>query len=241
MADYNYLGLVNEVNRRLNEVELTSANFATASGFYHSTKDSVNSAIRHINHEEFGWPFNHIEQEDVLTAGIIRYGYPQDAKFVDMDSFRIKKDADLNVNTKLLKYVDYKDYLQNHIKYEYDDSETLRDTPTYVSVTPNLEFLVFPTPDKAYELVYEYYRNPVDLENYDDVPSIPKEFKHIIVDGAMYYAFQFRGDLQASQLAQQKFAEGVKYLRTLYINRYSYIRSTYRPKSGISNFSVRVA
>ena len=109
MADYNYLGLVNEVNRRLNEVELTSANFATASGFYHSTKDSVNSAIRHINHEEFGWPFNHIEQEDVLTAGIIRYGYPQDAKFVDMDSFRIKKDTDLNVNTKLLKYVDYKD------------------------------------------------------------------------------------------------------------------------------------
>ena len=27
---YNYLGLVNEVNRRLNEVELTSSNFDTA-------------------------------------------------------------------------------------------------------------------------------------------------------------------------------------------------------------------
>jgi len=32
---YDFLGLVNQVNRRLNEVELTSANFGTASGFYY--------------------------------------------------------------------------------------------------------------------------------------------------------------------------------------------------------------
>jgi hypothetical protein len=30
---YEFLGLVNDINRRLNEVELTSANFATAAGF----------------------------------------------------------------------------------------------------------------------------------------------------------------------------------------------------------------
>jgi hypothetical protein len=40
---YNYLGLTNEVNRRLNEVELTSANFPTATGFYAHIKDAVNS------------------------------------------------------------------------------------------------------------------------------------------------------------------------------------------------------
>ena len=49
---YNYLGLVNEVNRRLNEVELTSSNFDTAGGFYSSAKDAVNASLRHINHEE---------------------------------------------------------------------------------------------------------------------------------------------------------------------------------------------
>jgi len=43
---YDYLGLVNDVNRRLNEVELTSSNFAAATGEYSMIKDAVNSAIR---------------------------------------------------------------------------------------------------------------------------------------------------------------------------------------------------
>ena len=60
---YNFLGLVNEVNRRLNEVELTSVNFASAGGFYNTAKDSVNSALRHINHEESNWPWNHVLEE----------------------------------------------------------------------------------------------------------------------------------------------------------------------------------
>ena len=42
----------------------------------------------------------------------------------------------------------------------------------------------------------------------------------------MYYAYQFRGDAQNSQLAQNKFKEGIKYMRSIYINRYEYIRST---------------
>jgi hypothetical protein len=89
---YNYLGLVNEVNRRLNEVELTSSNFATASGFYNTAKDAVNASLRHINHEEHNWPWNHVLEEETLTAGVTRYDYPTDAKIVDMNSFRIKKD-----------------------------------------------------------------------------------------------------------------------------------------------------
>ena len=35
---YNFLGLVNEVNRRLNEVELTTSNFAAATGYYSTAK-----------------------------------------------------------------------------------------------------------------------------------------------------------------------------------------------------------
>ena len=40
---YDYIGLVNDVNRRLNEVELTSTNFATATGEYSMIKDAVNA------------------------------------------------------------------------------------------------------------------------------------------------------------------------------------------------------
>ena len=47
---YNYLDLVNEINRRLNEVELSTTNFLSAKGFYETAKDALNSSIRHINH-----------------------------------------------------------------------------------------------------------------------------------------------------------------------------------------------
>ena len=50
---YDFLGLVNDVNHRLNEVALTSANFAAATGYYSIAKDAVNSAVRHIQQEEF--------------------------------------------------------------------------------------------------------------------------------------------------------------------------------------------
>ena len=223
---YNFLGLVNEVNRRLNEVELTSSNFATATGYYSLAKDAVNSSLRHINHEEFGWPWNHAEEEDILSAGTTRYGYPYDAQTINMDSYRIKRNDTLGVETIKLRNISYQEYLEKYADYEYNTSETLRGKPSFVTRTPSQEFIIFPTPDKAYELVYEYYRNPVDLDLYDDVPTIPIEFKHVISDGAMYYAYQFRGDNQSAQLSQQKFENGIKFMRSIYINRYDYVRST---------------
>jgi hypothetical protein len=231
---YNYLGLVNEVNRRLNEVELTSSNFATASGFYNTAKDAVNASLRHINHEESNWPWNHILEEETLTAGVTRYDYPTDAKLIDMNSFRIKKDTTLNVSTTKLKSMDYQEYLDNYVDYEYNSGSDMQTLPRHVVRAPSQEFIILPTPDKAYELVYEYYRNPVSLELYDDVPSVPLEFKHIIVDGAMFYAYQFRADTQASQIAQGKFEQGIKYMRSLYINRYDYVRSTVLTRSSSS-------
>ena len=231
---YNYLGLVNEVNRRLNEVELTSSNFATASGFYNSAKDAVNASLRHINHEEYNWPWNHILEEETLTAGVTRYDYPTDAKLIDMKSFRIKKDSTLNVSTTKLKAMDYQEYLDNYVDYEYNSGSDMQTLPRHVVRAPSQEFILVPTPDKAYELVYEYYRNPVSLELYDDVPNVPLEFKHIIVDGAMFYAYQFRADTQASQIAQGKFETGIKYMRSLYINRYDYVRSTVLNRSSSS-------
>ncbi len=115
---YNYLELVNQVNRRLNEVELTSSNFATATGYYNSAKDSVNAAIRHINHEEFGWPWNHVEEIDPLVPGVVRYGFPYDAKTVNMNTFRIKRDNSLNVSTRKLKVISYEEYLNKYADLE---------------------------------------------------------------------------------------------------------------------------
>lgn len=223
---YDFIGLVNEVNRRLNEVELTSANFAAATGYYNLSKDAVNASIRHIHQEEFEWPWNHVEETEVLTAGEVRYSIPYDAKTINFNTFRIKRDDDLNVETRKLKILSYEEYLDKHADYEYNSSTGIRTVPTHVTRAPSREILFTPTPDKAYEVIYEYFTVGVDMALSTDVPAIPEEYKHIIVDGAMYYVYIFRGDTQAAQLSEQKFAAGIKYMRSLNINRTEYIRDT---------------
>jgi len=223
---YNYLGLVNDINRRLNEVELTSSDFSGAVGFYSFAKDAVNSAIRHIHQEEFQWPWNHIEQTEILSVGESRYSYPYDAKTVAMETFRIKRDADLSVDTRKLKVLDYEEYLDKYVDYEYNSSNSVNSVPMYVSRAPNQELVLSPPPDKEYELVYEYYTVGFDLQKHDDVPAIPEQFRHVIIDGSMYYTYQFRGDMQSAQAALNRFQQGIKNMRTLYINRVESLRDT---------------
>lgn len=226
MSTYNFLGLVNDVNRRLNEVELTSANFDTANGFYSSAKDAVNSAVRYINHTAFEWPFNHVTQEDTLVPGTVRYFQPQDVKTIDYDSFRIKRDNTLGNDTRKLRLISYEEYLDKFVDAEYSTDESIRDIPYYVFRTPSQEYGVYPPPKEAYDIVYEYYRLPVDMLYHYDVPTLPEQFRHIIVEGAMHYAYFFRGNSQDATLHFQKFEEGIKDMRTLYVNRFDYIRDT---------------
>jgi hypothetical protein len=222
---YNFLGLVNEINRRLNEVELTSSNFSTAKGFYAHAKDAVNASLRHINQSEYEWPFNHVVQEDVLTAGITRYPFPDDCKVISFDTFRIKEDSSLSNNTRKLKQVAYEEYLEKSVSQEYKTITENNALPNYVFHAPSLEYGMIPPPDQAYTVVFEYYRIPVDLEQSTDVPAVPERFNHIIVDGSMYYAYLFRGDTQMAQLSLQKFEGGIKNMRSMLINRYDYLRS----------------
>ena len=223
---YDFLGLVNKVNRRLNEVELTSDTFADATGFYAQAKDAVNAAIRDINQTEYNWPFNHVEEEDVLTANVMRYSFPHDAKLVNFNTFRIKENTTLGVQTNKLNTLTYEHYLSNFIDLEYDATNNSSSVPTKVFQAPNEEFGLVPPPDKAYTVVYEYYRIPVDLENSDDVPVVPERFAHVIADGAMHYAYLFRGNTQDALVAKEKFEEGIKNMRSTLINRFEYVRST---------------
>jgi len=220
---YDFLGLVNQVNRRLNEVELTTSNFSTATGFYAHAKDAVNSSIRDINQTEYNWPFNHVEEEEDVTANTMRYDFAQDAKTVSMDTFRIKESSTLGVSTKKLKQISYEEYLDKYIHLEYTTNNT--GVPDYVFRSPNLQYGLVPVPDKAYTLIYEYYIFPTDLELQDDIPSIPERFAHVIVNGAMFYAYLFRGNTQDAMVAKEKFEEGLKSMRSLLINRYDYVRS----------------
>lgn len=222
---YNYLELVNDVNRRLNEVPLTSSNFASASGFYADVKGYVNSAINRINREQFEWPFNHVTYTQVLTPNQSKYSYPSGVKSVAFDTFVLKGDSSLNVDSKRLRVLDYEQYLHEYADYEFNPDDH-KDSPEFIVRNRDLSFTVAPPPDKAYEIRYEYYSFPTDLEDWDDVPTIPEQFKWVILEGAMYHAYMFRGGLEEASVSNQLFQAGLKDMRTLYINRTEYARST---------------
>lgn len=223
---YNFLGLVNDVLHQVNEVPLTSSNFTSATdGVYASAKEGVNSAIRQINQQDFVWPFNFNTQEDTLVAGDNRYDYPSDAKWVDFNTFRVKRDNTLGNKTQYLIEGDYEEYLYNHIDDEYNTTDTgIREIPTRIYRGPGKEYILHPVPDKAYTLVYEYYSLQTDLSAYDDVPVVPEEFRHIIVDGAMITAYKFRSDTENMQQSSADFRQGIVNMRKIYVNRYEFMR-----------------
>jgi hypothetical protein len=223
---YNFLSLVNDVALRINETQLTSSNFSTATGFYPQLKESINSSLRHINQAHFFWPYNHNTEETSLAAGTSRYALPDNAKYVDFGSFRVKRNTTLNVGQgKRLDQLTYSEYLSNYIDQEYETDSTRGGVPRNVVRTPDGEFIIVPMPDKAYEVQYEYYMEPVDLELYSDIPTVPEQFRHVVVDGAMYYAYMFRDNIEMANLSQSKFENGIKNMRTLLVNENAYFRA----------------
>jgi hypothetical protein len=119
----------------------------------------------------------------------------------------------------------YIEYLDKYIDQEYETNTAVGGVPRNVARTPDENFAIVPMPDKAYEIEYEFYMEPVDLESYDDVPTVPERFRHVVVDGMMYYAYMFRDNIELAGMAQNKFENGIKNMRTLLINENAYFRS----------------
>jgi len=223
---YNYLSLANEVCRRLNETELTSSNFASANGLYGQIKDAVNAAIRDSNQKHFNWPFNHNTVDITLTAGELRYPLPENAKYTDFDTVRLARNTTLGVGSaKRLKQMSYDEYVDRYIDQEYETDTTKGQAPEYIVRSQDGDIIVAPMPDAAYTIEYEFFMFPADLETYDDVPSIPFRFKHVIVDGAMYHSYMFRDNLESASISLRKFEDGIKQMRTLLVNENVYARA----------------
>ena len=179
---YTYLDITNEVLARFNEVALTSSNFTTSRGFQTQCKNAVNDAINYIFQREFGWSFSHGLQTETLVAGTTRYSLGATIYNVDYETFRISKNDTLGTAGVTLRVMEYKEYVDKYI-----DQETTSDVggvPIYVFRTPDNNYGLFPYPDKAYELKYDAYVKPTALSAATDAPTIPEQFRQVIVDGA---------------------------------------------------------
>ena len=234
---YDFLGLTNEVLARMNEVVLTATNFTAARGYQIQCQNAVNDAINYINQREFGWPFSHSTQTETLVALQTRYTVPTGTQHVDYETFRISKDNTLGVDATTLRVLDYKEYVDKYIGQE--TSSGVGGVPNFVFRTPDNNYGLYPYPDKAFTLKYEFYSRPTALAAATDVPTVPEQFRQVIADGATAYAYQYRGEAQQYGLNFTRFEEGIKHMQSILLNRTDYVRSTYLPHS--QRYGINVA
>ena len=111
-----FITLVNDILRRLNEVEITPTDFPTVTGFRALVKDAVNASLQEISQKEFEFPFNHTTGTLTLVAGTSQYTLASDLKVADWDSFRINYDAVNNYSARVLKLLNYDSYIKRYFE-----------------------------------------------------------------------------------------------------------------------------
>ena len=213
-----YLDLTNKVLRKLNEIELTSVTFASATGFQALCKDLVQEAIDDINQAEFQWPFNHGEVTETLVADQATYALPSDVKIVDWSSFFLEEDTSLSVNASTLPIVEYYEWHNKIRSGEDTNAGTIR-IPQLVYRTQDEKYGLTPIPDRAYSVKYEYWKNPTPLDLYSDTTLIPSQFDRVIVSYAMIGAYDFRENFEMAGKERTRYQKALKHMKKLLINR----------------------
>jgi len=221
-----YISLCNQVLRRLNEVEIVSADFATTTGIQSLVKDAVKSAIAKINTAEFEWPFNAAEETDILVVGQEEYTWPTHFKAVDWNTFQIQASTDLGANFSTLKFIERDDWYKNHRDDDDTSGTTGRSVPLYVFPSHGNGYGVSPSPDKTYSLKFRYFLNFSDITGATDQSRIPESYDTVLIDGAIYYMYIFKDNMEAAQASYVAFMQGIKELQSLYINSYQSITDT---------------
>lgn len=217
-----FLDITNEVLEELNEVPLTSSNFASAVGFQTVAKNAVNKAIRDIQNQQWEWPYNHQYNTQVLSPGVSIYALPNNCRSVDWDTFFVERnDALTNPQRGMwLDEISYNDYVQKYKEIVVAEDSSQYASPQAIFRTQGMEFGVYPIPDQAYTIDYEYWKTYSKLVNYNDLSSVPDLFDYVVINGAMYYCYRFRENALAASDAKSSFDQGIQSMRDIYVLDY---------------------
>lgn len=230
MANSTYLQLTNKVLNHLNEVNLTSSEFASARGVHQAAKEAVQYAINRINTQHYRWPFNYTTGgSQTLTAGTLYYAIPSDCKILDWNSFYIDADGTVSTSNHKLKPINTDSYKRYGYITDLDNDTSGRGRPLYVMPwddTGNSSDLgvlsgwaVNPIPNAAYVVKFSYWQEPTQLSAHGDQTTIPSQYDHVILLGAMYYMHIFKENAQGMQMSEMRFEEEIKNMRKVLINK----------------------
>lgn len=129
----------------------------------------------------YQWKF--LFQEAVFTV-------PQYASVITPPEFTAKQVADwLEDTVRIAPFGGARKDSQPMMCVDYFDfrdgagiDPAKRGKPSVISIHPNSEsLLIAPSADQQYTLFYDYYREPHELDDNDDVPLMPARFHELIV------------------------------------------------------------
>lgn len=221
-----YMQLTNRLLRRLNEVEITESDFASVRGIQSTAKDAILDTVREINTSRIDWPFNAVEHSQDLEAGVEEYAWPLNFTAVDWNSFQLQKDDTLNINHKLLKPIQREEWYSNLRDQDYDSESSGLNIPDYVFPSHGQGWGVSPSPNEAYPIKFRYYKNPDDLDAYNDEVTIPSKFDYVIIGGALSHLNQFKENAEGAQMARSIYENGIKNMVNALLPNTTYLYGT---------------
>ena len=238
-----YLEITNEVLRELNEVPLTSSNFANAKGLQAFVKDTVNKAIFDIANEEPQLPFFAAGLSGTsdpfygnvtvaTTAGtrwyVLKSGSSSittDYASIDWDDFYLttigvsgESAPYVSQGLKFLNNADWKRYYRD--SENADDAETQGyGEPKFVIKSPdNRKFGLSPIPDKVYNVHFYAFEKPTALSAHGDTVVLPEQYTNVITSRVRYYVWQFKESPQQAAFALEDYKKAMKRMKSNLIN-----------------------
>ena len=238
-----YLDLTNEVLRELNEIPLTAANFANATGLQKFVKDTVNKSIFDIANEEPQLPFfsagvsgstdPFYGNVTVATVAGQRFytlkagssSITTDYASIDWDDFYV---TTINVSGETAPYVskglrfltldDWKRYYRDSENEDDANSQTYGEPKFVIKSPDSRKFGLSPIPDKVYNIHFYAFVRPTALSAYDDTMVLPEQYSNIVTARMRYYVWQFKESPQQAAFALEDFKKAMKHMKSNLMN-----------------------
>ena len=237
-----YLDLTNEVLRELNEIPLTSANFANAIGLQKFVKDSINKSIFDIANAEPQLPFFSAGVSGgtdpfygnvtvASVAGQRWYTLKADSSSITTDYASIDWDdfylTTINVSGESSPYVskglrfltldDWKRYYRDNENSA--DANSTNAEPIHVIKSPDSrKFGLSPIPDKVYNVHFYAFTKPTALDAHGDTMVLPEQYSNVITARTRYYVWQFKESPQQAAFALDDYKKALRSMKSNLMN-----------------------
>ena len=234
-----YLQATNELLREINEIVLTSSNFANAIGIQQHAKDCINRAYNDIVTSEPRWSFlstgesgstdpfyGNVNVETV--AGTRWYELKEsssslttDYGAVDWNDFYLTTIGVSGESTpytsRNLRYVtleDWKDFRREAENIDDTDSQNWGEPNVIFRSPDGRKFGLSPIPKKVYRVWFFAYDLPTALSAHGDTVVFPDVYVPVLIARARYYMHQFKENMQAAAFALDDYKKGLRQMKS---------------------------